>query len=113
MSHEKFQSCIDACYDCAAECKHCETACLEEKDIKELVRCIKLNSDCATMCVLTAKMMSGGSEFSSQVGELCADICDACAEECEKHSHMEHCKKCAEACRTCAEECRAISIVSA
>jgi len=109
MSHEKFQRCIDACYACATECKHCENACLEEKNVKDLVYCIKLNSDCATMCVLSAKMMSGGSEFAEQLCELCAMVCDACAAECEKHAHMEHCKKCAEVCRECAEECREMS----
>jgi hypothetical protein len=109
MSHEKFQNCIDACYECATACKHCANACLDENDIKTLVACIKLDSDCATMCVLSAKMMSGGSRFSSAICELCAEVCDACAKECEKHSHMEHCKKCAEACRKCAIECRAMS----
>jgi len=108
MRHEKFQRCIAACYDCATECKNCENACLDEADVKEFVHCIRLDSDCATMCVLTAKLISGGSEFSERICELCADICDACATECEKHSDHEHCKECAEACRSCAEECRSM-----
>lgn len=106
MSHEKFKNCIDVCYDCAIECKHCEISCLNEADVKMLARCIKLDSDCVAICNLTATMMAGESEFINEFLQLCAYACDDCASECEKHSHMEHCKKCAEACRRCADECR-------
>ena len=109
MSYEKYQSCIDACYNCATECRHCTNACLEEKDVKDLTHCIKLNNDCAAMCVLSAKLTAGGSEFAIQLGELCAAMCNTCAKECEKHAHMEHCRKCAEVCRACAKECRLMS----
>lgn len=109
MSHQKFQECIDACTECAVECKHCATACLEEKDVQMLARCIKLDHDCAAICLLATEAMASGSEFVMQICNLCADICEKCAQECEKHSHMEHCKRCAEACRKCAEQCRAMS----
>jgi hypothetical protein len=33
MSHEDYQSCIDACYACATECLHCENACLGVKEV--------------------------------------------------------------------------------
>ncbi len=112
MSYEKFQSCINACYECATECKRCSSACLGEQDVKNLTQCIRLNSDCATICVLAAKMMAGGSEFSERICELCADICDSCAMECEKHSEPEQCKKCAEVCRKCAFECREMNKIS-
>ena len=106
MSHEKYQNCIETCYDCATECTHCLNACLDEISLNELVKCIKLNNECATICRTAAAIMSGGNSFSGQLCELCADVCDACAEECEKHAHLEHCKLCAEVCRKCAEECR-------
>jgi hypothetical protein len=109
MSHQKFQSCIDACYECATACKHCANACLDEKDIKMLVQCIKLDNDCAAICVLSAKMMANGSQFLNKICALCAEVCEACAKECGKHSDLDHCKKCAEACRKCTEECRAMS----
>lgn len=108
MSHERYQSIIDTCYDCATECLHCQNACLEEDNVNEMIRCIKLDNDCATICLVAATMMAGGSEFAKQVSQLCSSLCDACAEECEKHSNMEHCKKCAEKCRKCAEACREI-----
>lgn len=112
MSHSEFQSRIDACFQCATECSHCENACLSEQDVKSLTHCIRLNSECAAICVLTARMMSSGSEFANQISELCANVCDACARECENHSSMDHCRKCAEVCRACSEECRSMIKVS-
>lgn len=109
MSHENFQNCIDTCYECATECTHCETACLDEENVKEMLHCIKLDKDCAAICILAAQMMSRGSEFAQQICAVCAEICEACAIECEKHTHLDHCKKCAEVCRRCAAECRAMT----
>ncbi|MGI8952227.1 MAG: four-helix bundle copper-binding protein [Chitinophagaceae bacterium] len=109
MSHEKNQKTIDALNDCATECNHCLSSCLDEQDVKMLARCIKLDLDCAEICALTAGFVARGSEHAMHLMKECVEICDACAEECEKHAAMgmEHCRQCAEACRTCAEECRA------
>lgn len=104
MSHEKFKSCIDACYACAMLCDHCATACLREEDPKAMARCIELDLYCAEMCRLAASFMAKGEMFAKDSCRLCALICRQCAEECAKHPH-DHCKKCAEACRNCAEEC--------
>jgi hypothetical protein len=105
MAYEKNQSLMAALNDCAAECNHCATACLDEQDVKMLARCIKLDIDCADICQLTASLVARASEHASHLLKECAEICNACAEECEKHGHMEHCRRCAEACRRCAEEC--------
>ena len=107
MSHQKFQDCIDACAACAVECSHCATECLKEEDVKMLARCIQLDLECAAICRSATELMSLGSDYSSHLCRVCADVCNACAEECEKHAEMgmEHCKVCAEACRKCAEAC--------
>ena len=105
MSHEQNRGLIDALAKCAAECNHCAIACLDEKDVKMLARCIKLDIDCAEICSLAASYVSRGSEHAHHILNECAEICEACAEECEKHSHMEHCKKCGDACRSCADLC--------
>lgn len=105
MAHEKNQELMNALNNCAAECNHCATACLDEEDVKMLTRCIKLDMDCADICQLTASYVARGSEHTNHLLKECAEICEACAEECEKHAHMEHCSKCAEACRHCAEVC--------
>ena len=107
--NQKLESCIAACTKCAVECKHCANECLNEQDIKMLAHCIRLDNDCAAICLLAIEAMADGSEFAKKICDLCAEICNACAVECEKHSHMDHCKKCAEACRKCAVECSNMS----
>lgn len=105
MAHQKNQELMNALNNCAAECNHCATACLDEQDVKMLARCIKLDIDCADICLLTASFVARDSEHANHLLKECAEICEACAEECEKHAHMEHCRKCADACRHCAEAC--------
>ncbi|MEO7531605.1 MAG: four-helix bundle copper-binding protein [Sediminibacterium sp.] len=110
MGHEKQQSMIDAMNDCATECNHCISACLEEQDVASLARCIKLNIDCAELCTLIAGFVARDSAHAMHLMKECAEICNACAEECEKFAdRYDHCKKCAEVCRTCAEECSAMA----
>lgn len=82
--------------------------CLCEQDVKASTNCIKLDRDCASICLFAAEAMASDSEFVKKICALCAEICDACATECEKHQ-MEHCKACAEACRQCAKECRGMA----
>ena len=106
MSHEQNKGLLTTLAECAAECNHCTTACLDEKDVKMLAECIKLDIDCAEICKITASFVSRGSKHAEHLLNECAEICNACAEECEKHSHMEHCRKCARACRSCAEACQ-------
>ena len=107
MSHEKNQKLIKVLQDCANECNHCTTACLDEPNVKALINCIKLDIDCAEICRLTISLLARGSEHGKHLLKECAEVCDVCAAECEKHAHHhDHCKKCAEACRTCAEACR-------
>lgn len=105
MSHEKHQETIDLLLKCATESNHCADACLNERDVKTLSRCIKLDIDCAEICYLTASFLSRESEQADGIMKACAEICEACANECDKHSTMEHCVKCAEICRQCAEAC--------
>jgi hypothetical protein len=109
MSHEKFMACIEACSECAVECNHCANACLNEADVKMLIKCIRINKDCAAICLLAVDLMSAGSQFAERICELCTEVCESCANECGSHAHMDHCVKCAEICRNCAEACRKMS----
>lgn len=112
MSHDKFRSCIEACVRCAQECEHCTMACLQEDDVKQMARCIRLDADCAEICWGAASYMSRGSEFAQEICRVCAEICDACGDECNKFD-MDHCQRCAKACHDCAEECRKMAGVAA
>lgn len=109
MSHERFQSSIDACVACAVECEHCVSECLNENDSKMLIHCINLNRECASICRSAAELMAIGGQHSRRLWEVCAEICDACAVECEKH-RMDHCELCAAQCRVCAEACRKMTM---
>ena len=109
LQNDKYQNCIDACFNCAESCEYCTTCCLREQNVKMLTRCIQLNRDCATICLAAAAFMSRDSDYAKQVCNICADICEACVQECEKHTDMDHCQKCAQACRKCADECRKMS----
>ena len=112
MPHDQFKSCIAACNTCAETCDHCAAACLREKEVQAMARCIALDIDCAALCRLAAGYMSRASECARTICAVCADVCDACAQECAKHSKMEHCRRCADACQRCAEECRRMATVA-
>jgi hypothetical protein len=83
---------------------------LGEHDVQSLVRCIRLNLDCADICAATGRLLLRQTEpdwgiLRTQV-EACAQACRSCGDECQRHApHMEHCRVCAEACRRCAEAC--------
>ena len=104
--HQENKYIINELNLCIAECNHCFSACLSEKDIEMLARCIKLNRECAEICQLTASILARGSEHTHLFLNVCASICSSCADECERHSH-DHCKLCANACRKCANACNA------
>ena len=50
LDRELLLRCIDDCFDCAATCTACADACLGEPGVPELVRCVRLNLDCADIC---------------------------------------------------------------
>jgi hypothetical protein len=110
LDRDALLRCIDECLNCAASCTSCADACLGENDVQELVRCIRLNLDCADICEATGHVVT--RQTVPHLGvvratiEACAAACRACGEECERHAaHHEHCRLCAEACRRCEQAC--------
>ncbi len=110
MMNEKYRSYVDACLQCAIVCNRGIQACLNEWDVKLLVKSIKLQRECAAFCVLSAEMTEAESEYTNQLMALCADVCLACAEECEKHADSEDCIKSARACIECAQYCESFQL---
>ena len=106
MKQGNNQQLIALLNECSAACNFCSTACMHEKDTAALLRCIKLDLDCAEVCKTAAVLAERDSESLDIFLPACAVICNRCAEECEKHDHMEHCRRCAELCRQCARACR-------
>ena len=103
--------CIDACYECAQACSACADDCLSEQSVAELIKCIRLDEDCADICLVAGRVANRQTEYDANVTraivEACATTCRACGDECERHADMhEHCRICAEACRRCEQACQ-------
>jgi len=67
MEKQRYDSCIEACIDCAAACDRCASACLNEPNTNTMRECIRLDWDCAAICRLAAQLMAGGSRFADEV----------------------------------------------
>ena len=103
--------CIEECYACAEACTLCADDCLSEDDVQALVKCIRLNLDCADVCAAAGRVTSRQTEYDANVTrsilEACVQVCASCGDECERHAdHHAHCRICAQACRRCEEACR-------
>lgn len=102
---------IEACFACAQACTACADACLGEQGVAPLLRCVRLNLDCADLCTATGRILS--RQFAADAAILrealqaCEQACKHCGDECSHHAQhgMEHCRVCAEACRRCALAC--------
>ena len=111
LTQELLIRCIEACFDCVQACSACADACLGEKTLDHLRICIRLDQDCADICIATGRMLSRQQHPDHRVVrallEACLVACAACGDECAQHAkHHEHCRVCAEACRSCARACR-------
>ena len=111
VDRQKLQECIEACFVCAQACTACADACLSEDMVAELTKCIRMNLDCADVCVTTGRVLSRHTGYDANltrsVLEACAAACKACGDECAGHAEMhEHCRVCAEACRRCEAACQ-------
>ncbi len=110
VDQELLRRCIDECFRCAATCTSCADACLGEDDVQELIRCIRLNLDCADVCEAAGKLLTRQTATEPRIVrsmvESCATTCRVCAAECQRHAEQhEHCRVCAAACRRCEEAC--------
>lgn len=105
--------CVKTCLACGFACSACADACLGEDDVEVLRRCIRLNLDCADLCLTSARILArvldADMELIRPLVTACSRACGTCADECERHAqHHEHCKVCAEECRRCEQSCQAL-----
>lgn len=103
-------ACVSACTSCAQTCCACADACLAEPAIDRLRRCIRVNLDCADICVATSRVLSrlssGDASFAAPLLHACLDACRKCMAECQRHgAEHAHCRLCAEECQHCADAC--------
>jgi hypothetical protein len=112
LDQGKMAQALQSLAACAGACTFCADACLGEKMVAELTTCIRLNQDCADLCLTTANVLvrSGANPQRQMLGHLveaCAAACQSCGQECARHAQMhEHCRICAEVCRYCEDACR-------
>ncbi|HLW14588.1 MAG TPA: four-helix bundle copper-binding protein [Flavobacteriaceae bacterium] len=97
---------MEALNNCIVHCNYCADACLDEKDVKMMINCIRTDRACAEICNTTLNLLSSNYADAKDMVAYCYKTCLKCAEECAKHD-AKHCKDCAEACRKCAEACKA------
>ena len=102
---------IDALTACAEVCTSCADACLDNStELEMLRRCIRLNFDCAGVCILSAELLARQTDTSDLLVraqlQACIIACQLCAEECMLHAaRLQPCRICAEVCRQCSESC--------
>ncbi len=104
---------IEAAMDCSQACTACADACLSEESVADLVKCIRIDLDCAGACDQAVKVLSRQTEYDANITrtavEACRQACSSCADECERHASMhDHCRICAQACRRCEQACQQI-----
>jgi hypothetical protein len=104
---------IDACLNCGQTCTTCADANLVEDDVQDLRTCTALCLNCATVCEVTAQVLSRPARLDLIVAhrllEACVRTCSTSAEECARHAaHHRHCAICERACRACLEACTSL-----
>jgi hypothetical protein len=82
-----------------------------DRAIADLRQCIRLNMDCADVCVATATLANrrtgSDEEVIRKMLDACVTACRICGAECGRHAGMhEHCRICSDACRRCEAACR-------
>lgn len=107
------ERCVAACFECVKACSTCADACLGEGNVADLVNCIRLNLDCATICQAAGTVMArpSGMAWLSVQAQIaaCMTACRLCGDECARHAGMhEHCRACAQACRACEDVCEEV-----
>lgn len=108
IDRDKLERCIAACFECAQVCTACADACLSEKSVTDLTKCIRTNLDCADVCDTTGRVLSRHTGYDAHltraVLEACQVACRSCGDTCAEHATMhDHCRICADSCRVCQE----------
>lgn len=110
LDSQAFAMCIDAAFKASQACLACSDICLAVEDARLLIKCIRLNGDCADACVATGWMLSRephpDRDTMQKQLETCVHICKQTAAECERLGTLyPHAKICATAAKRCVAAC--------
>jgi len=101
------QKCIQNCTTCHQICLQTISHCLEKGGEHASAQHIRVLSDCAEICSVSANFMTRGSDLHPAICGACAEACLACADSCEQVAGSDEVMKaCANICRQCAESCQ-------
>ena len=101
--------CIDLCQSCHATCVETINHCLHLGGAHGDPAHIRLLSDCADICRVTADFVLRASEYYNYPMGVCAFLCERCASECDVLGGDAFIGDCARACRSCHAECLRLS----
>lgn len=113
LDHDLCIAAVEAVLACSQTCIACADACLSEPDVAAMVKCIRIDLDCADICATTARVLSRHTAYDADLTraqlQTCITACRVCGDECASHADMHtHCKVCAQACRDCEAACQAL-----
>lgn len=96
-------SAVEACAStCSATVAYCLTQggdYVDEHNLKSLI-------DCMEVCLLTASLVSRGSQYGEQVMQVCAEACRDVAMAAARFEQDPHMRSCAGTARLAEEWCR-------
>ena len=102
---QRMQECIQECQNCHNICLETTIHCLEMGGEHISSEHIRLLTDCAEICQISANFMLRASDLHTSTCSACAEVCERCAQSCEQFTDDEMMQECAEACRSCAQSC--------
>jgi hypothetical protein len=102
--------CIEACALCEFACLACAEACLSGVELEKLGTCVRLNLDCAEICLATRTLVAEALLFAPRLVHaqlmVCARLCASCEAECRRLGvPRDFFSVCARACAHCETLC--------
>jgi hypothetical protein len=100
------RSCIQACAACSQACTACADSCLSEPQLAKLIRCVRLNLDCADICTAAMNVLlrqtQPDARLLTSVLQAVVIACRVCGMECDRHAEQhDHCRVCSGAAQRC------------
>ncbi len=113
FDRDALAECIAACFECAQTCTACADACLSESNVADLVRCIRLDLDCADVCEATRRVLSRQTAYDATLTRGPGSVRDGLQElrgrvRPARRARHEALPGLAEACRRCEQACRTL-----
>jgi hypothetical protein len=102
----ELEDCIENCMECHRVCLETLQYCLHMGGKHAELAHIRLLTDCAQICQISADFMIRGSELHEEVCAACAEVCARCGDNCRLiEADDVQMQECAEMCARCAESC--------